>query len=95
VCWPFAGAGPSGKAPLEFAGRGGALVSVVAAHPKGDWLAAGYEDGAVAVGRISEKRAKLALPAQDSRMAALAWSADGRWIAAGTEAGGMRLIPFA
>jgi WD40 repeat protein len=95
VCWPFAGAGPSGKPPLEFAGRGGALIAVVAAHPKGDWIAAGYEDGAVAVGRISEKRAKLALPPTEARAAALAWSADGRFIAAGDEAGGMRLIPFA
>ncbi len=95
VCWPFAGAGPSGKAPLEFGGRGGALVAVVAAHPKGDWLAAGYQDGAVGVGRISEKRAKLALPASEARAAALAWSPDGRWIATGDEGGAMRLVAFA
>ncbi|MBI1777541.1 MAG: WD40 repeat domain-containing protein [Proteobacteria bacterium] len=94
VCWPFAGAGPSGKAPIEFGGRGGALVTVVAAHPKGDWLAAGYDEGAVGVGQISEKRVRLMLAPTGGRAASLAWSADGRWIAAGDEDGTMRLVAF-
>ena len=47
VCWPFHGnGGPMGKAPLDL-GRGfEGVVTVVAAHPRHDVVAAGYKDGA-------------------------------------------------
>src|SRR5690606_7316971 len=52
ICWPFTGGGPMGKAPVEFGtATGGALVSTVAANPKLDLIAAGFEDGSVLVGQ--------------------------------------------
>ena len=46
VCWPFHGkGGPMGKAPIDLGGGFGGLITVVAAHPKHDVVAAGYQDG--------------------------------------------------
>ena len=46
VCWPFFGGGPWGKAPVTLGGGGeGRLVTRVAAHPKDEMVAAGYDDG--------------------------------------------------
>jgi WD40 repeat protein len=93
ICWPFAGSGPSGKPPVEFGGRGTALVTQVACHPAGDILAAGYDNGEVALGRITARRTALLLEATKSEITALAWSPDGRFLAAGDDEGHMRVSP--
>jgi WD40 repeat protein len=99
ICWPFAGSGPSGKPPVEFGGRGGGwggadgdnLVARVAAHPKGDWIAAGFQTGEATYGRISERRMSLLIEGTGARVSALAWSPDGSWIAAGDEGGNLHM----
>lgn len=47
VCWPFFGGGPWGKTPLTLGGREARLVTRVAAHPKDELVAAGYDDGMI------------------------------------------------
>lgn len=87
VCWPFSGAGPMGKPPIELGhGRAG-MVATVAAHPKGDMIAAGYTDGAIALARITASAAGFAKPPGGGRVEALAFSPDGKRVAFGTEDG--------
>ncbi len=90
VAWPFAGSGPQGKPPLEVGGGIGRLVTRVAVHPDRRLVAAGYDDGQVAVcelGAGGEGRAVRLRAAGGGRLSALAWSPDGGRLAAGTEDG--------
>lgn len=87
VCWPFSGAGPMGKPPLEIGYARDGMIAVVAAHPRGDMIAAGYTDGAIALARITGNAAGFAKPPGGGRVAALAFSADGKRFAYGTEDG--------
>ena len=88
VCWPFHGkGGPMGKAPLDL-GRGfEGVVTVVAAHPRHDVIAAGYEDGATILVQIDRAHTILVKRPGKGAVTALAWSADGQHLALGTESG--------
>ncbi|GBR53282.1 hypothetical protein AA106555_1238 [Neokomagataea thailandica NBRC 106555] len=57
VLWPFFGGGPMGKAPTELARLPGLFVSAVAANPKENIVAAGYEDGTVVLAELSDQGA--------------------------------------
>ncbi|MCK6452820.1 MAG: WD40 repeat domain-containing protein [Alphaproteobacteria bacterium] len=87
VCWPFSGSGPMGKPPVEIGYARSSPVSAVAAHPKGDWIAAGYGDGVVALGSISTRQAGFLKTPGGGKVDALAFGPDGRRIAFGTEEG--------
>ena len=93
ICWPFAGSGPSGKPPIEFGGRGTQIVTRVATHPAGDGVAAGFDNGEVSIGRITWRRMALAIEATKAEVTALAWSPDGKVLAAGDDDGHMHVIP--
>jgi WD40 repeat protein len=87
VCWPFSGSGPMGKPPIELGyGRPG-MVATVAAHPRGDMIAAGYTDGAIALARITNNAAGFAKPPGGGRVTALGFAPDGKRFAYGTEDG--------
>ena len=87
IVWPFAGKlGPQGKAPMQ-PGERQALVTAVAFHPSEDVLAIGYSDGAAIMVRLADQvGAELDEPGEGA-VTALAWSADGKRIALGDEAG--------
>ncbi|NJO34757.1 MAG: WD40 repeat domain-containing protein [Rhodospirillales bacterium] len=86
VCWPYHGKlGPMGKAPLELGLGFESIVTAVAAHPRDDFIAAGYEDGTAVLLPIDGARAALVKPPGDGAVTALAWSADGRDLAIGNE----------
>jgi WD40 repeat protein len=87
VCWPFSGAGPMGKPPAELGYPRDSLVAAVAVHPRGDIVAAGYADGAIAVGSVSANAAGIVKPPGGGRMAALAFSPDGARVGFATEDG--------
>ncbi len=88
VCWPFHGkGGPMGKAPLDL-GRGFEdVVTVVAAHPRHDAVAAGYKDGAAILVHIGRTQTVLVKQPGEGAVTALSWSADGQHLALGTESG--------
>jgi WD40 repeat protein len=87
IVWPFVGKlGPQGKPPLQ-PGEREALVTAVAFHPSEDVLAIGYSDGAAIMVRLADQAgAELDEPGEGA-VTALAWSADGKRIALGDDAG--------
>ena len=88
VCWPFHGkAGPMGKAPVELGPAWGAMVTVVAAHPRLDLVAAGYEDGTVVLVALDRSQPVLVKRPGDGEVTAVAWSPDGRTLVFGSEQG--------
>jgi WD40 repeat protein len=87
IVWPFVGKlGPQGKPPLQ-PGEREALVTAVAFHPSEEMLAIGYADGAVIVVRFSDSMGMELDEPGEGAVSALAWSADGKHIAIGDEAG--------
>ena len=88
VCWLFHGkGGPMGKAPLELGWGFEGVVTEVAAHPRHDVVAAGYEDGATILVQIDREHPVLVKRPGKGAVTALAWSADGQHLAIGTEGG--------
>jgi WD40 repeat protein len=87
VIWPFAGKdGPMGKAPKVLS-PSEQRISAVAAHPKQEVCAVGYEDGMMLLTRIEDGAEVLARPGAKSPVSALAWNAAGNRLAFGTEDG--------
>ena len=88
VCWPFHGkGGPVGKAAIDLGWGFEGVVTVVAAHPRHDVVAAGYEDGATILVQIDRADSALVKRPGEGAVTALAWSADGQHLALGTESG--------
>lgn len=69
------------------------VVETVAGHPTRPLAAAGFANGQIVVARIGERDELLVKPSGGA-VTALAWSADGRHLAAGTTDGGASLITF-
>jgi WD40 repeat protein len=87
ILWPFqAKDGPMGKTPQLLAPTE-AQVDVVACHPQQPVVAVGYADGLVLLVRVDDGAEILAKKPGDAPVTALAWSADGKLMAFGTEAG--------
>ncbi len=87
VLWPFHGGGPMGKAPLELAGGDGIICQQVASHPSQDVVAGGFSDGLVVLADIDSSRIMPIAPPDNGPITTLAWSAEGGWLAIGTETG--------
>jgi len=92
TAWPFAGKGPEGKPPLQFGEEGAGLMTVVLCHPREDYVAGGWDSGELQVGDFKQRRAGVLKLADKSPISCLAWSPDGRRIAAGNEDGMAFLI---
>jgi WD40 repeat protein len=87
IVWPFVGKlGPQGKQPMQ-PGEREALVTAVAFHPSEEVLAIGYADGAALLVRFSDQLGMELDEPGEGAVTALAWSADGKHIAIGDEAG--------
>ena len=95
ILWPFQGKdGPMGKQPHVCA-PSEHRVTVIACHPKADVVAAGYADGMVLLVRMDDGAEILTKEPGDAPISALAWSADGRLVAFGTESGEAGVIDLA
>src|SRR5262249_11136878 len=87
VLWPFQSkARPRGKTP-RLVSPPGHRSDVVPCHPRTDVVAAGYANGLVLLVRIEDGAEVWAKKPADAPVTALAWSADGRLLAWGSEAG--------
>lgn len=92
VLWPFFGGGPMGKPPMELAGGDGVLCTRVAFHPQQDVVAAGFSDGLAVLADVASERILPVAAPGGGAVTALAWSADGVWLAIGTERGFAALV---
>ena len=87
VVWPFQGKdGPMGKSPKVLS-PSEHRISAVAAHPKQEVCAIGYEDGMMLLTRIEDGAEILARHPGPAPIAALAWNGAGTRLAFGTEDG--------
>jgi WD40 repeat protein len=95
ILWPYQTKdGPMGKEPRVLA-PAQHRVETVACHPRQAIVAAGYGDGMVLLVRIQDGAEILARRPRGAPVTALAWSADGCFLAFGTEAGDAGLLDMA
>ena len=93
IVWPFSGKdGPMGKAPLELGTRGNVMVTAVACHPTDEVVAVGYADGMVLACRFADQKEVLLRRPGKGAVTGLAWDADGRRVAFGSQAGDCGVI---
>ncbi|BBK33820.1 WD40 repeat protein [Stella humosa] len=95
TCWDFSGRGPMGRPPAEICPGEGALVTVVAVHPKVPIVAAGYDNGTVRLGRPGHAKTTELEPVGAGPLTAMAWSPSGDQLLVGGEDGGAALFDFA
>lgn len=86
--WDCAPPGPEGSEPLSFKGHAAPLAAV-AFQAKGPLLASGGLDGKVLLFQPGKFKKAVARADAGAPVAQLAWSANDRWLAAGTETGGV------
>jgi WD40 repeat protein len=95
ILWPFQSKdGPMGKEPRVLA-PSEHRIETVACHPRQEIVAAGYGDGMVLLVRIRDGAEILARKSGAAPVTALAWSADGRFLAFGTEDGQAGVLDMA
>jgi WD40 repeat protein len=87
VIWPFTGKdGPMGKAPKVLS-PAEHRISAVAAHPKQEVCAVGYENGMMLLTRVEDGAEVLARAPGNAAIAAIAWNTLGNRLAFGAEDG--------
>ena len=95
ILWPFQSKdGPMGKQPRLLAPTD-MQVEAVACHPREPIVAVGYADGLVLIVRVDDGAEILARKPAGALVTALAWSADGRFLAFGAEDGEAGVINLA
>jgi WD40 repeat protein len=87
ILWPFDRAGPEGREPMQLGWSNGALISALAAHADEPVIAAGFEDGAVVLLDLQNKKAFNAAAPSGQPVSAIAFSPAGDGFIAGTVAG--------
>lgn len=98
TAWSFAGTGPQGKPPTELCQDATSLVTRVAIHPTQSLVAAGFDDGRVAVCEMVSKTGDRVFPVRPEgggKVTALAWSRDGTRLGIGTEMGALSVFDLA
>src|SRR5712691_8652775 len=92
ILWPFQSKeGPLGKAPRMLAPYP-ARAAIVACHPTEGVVAVGYADGLLLLVRVEDGAEILAKKPGAAPVSALAWRADGKVLAFGTEDGEAGMI---
>jgi WD40 repeat protein len=92
ILWPFHFKdGPMGKEPAQLGARE-ALVTRVAAHPRREQVAIGYQDGAIVLAGVTDAPETLLRQAGDGAVSALAFERGGTQVAFGTEGGAAGII---
>ena len=84
-----------GKAPLELGTRANIMVTCVAFHPAEEVLAIGYIDGMVLGVRVGDGKEALLRRPGNGAITAMSWSANGKLLSFGSEAGDCGIIDIA
>ena len=89
--WDCSGRGPEGRTPTLLEWHTDA-VSALHYQPAGDWLASGARDGGVAVWSPTQREQLITGARIPSGVTRVAWSPDGRLLAASGEAGEVQVL---
>jgi len=93
IAWPFTGRqGPMGKSPEQLGWTDGRLVTLVAAHPKGEVCAFAIADGDIHLGQRGKAQDAIVRRNGGAEVTALVWSPDGRRLAFADEAGEVGIV---
>lgn len=90
ILWPFTGkGGPMGAQPTMIApaAKAGIRATQVASHPLAGVCAVGFADGLILLARIDDGAEILMREPDGDAVTALAWRADGKAVAFGTQSG--------
>ena len=89
--WDCSGRGPEGRTPLLLEWHADQL-SALHYQPQGDWLASGSRDGSIAVWSPTQRQNQISRAKIESGVTRLAWSPDGKCLAATGELGEVQLL---
>jgi WD40 repeat protein len=89
--WDCSGRGPEGRTPLLLEWHPD-LISALHYQPEGDWLASGSRDGSVAVWSPTQRQNQISRAKISSGVTRVAWSPDGKLLAATGEGGEVQVL---
>ena len=89
--WDCSGRGPEGRAPTMLEWHTD-LVTALHYQPAGDWLASGSRDGGIAIWSPTQRDQLITGGKISSGVTRVAWSPDGKLLAAGGEAGEVQVL---
>ncbi len=89
--WDCSGRGPEGRTPLLLEWHP-EPVSALHYQPEGDWLASGARDGSIAVWSPTQRQSQISRAKIGSGVTRVAWSPDGKLLAATGEEGEVQVL---
>jgi len=90
--WDCSGKGPEGRMPLLLEGPTEQPVSALHYQPAGDWLASGARDGSLAIWSPTQRENQISRAKIASGVTRVAWSPDGKLLAATGEDGEVQVL---
>ena len=89
--WDCSGRGPEGRTPLLLEWHPD-QISALHYQPEGDWLASGDREGSIAVWSPTQRQNQISRAKISSGVTRVAWSPDGKLLAASGEGGEVQVL---
>jgi WD40 repeat protein len=89
--WDCSGRGPEGRTPLLLEWHDD-QISALHYQPEGDWLASGARDGSIGIWSPTQRQNQISRAKLESGVTRVAWSPDGKFLAATGEGGEVQVL---